>query len=300
MKDDRGFDDRVLFDRFHNRLVITGQLVALTGLRIGVGRSTSPVGSDLPVLRDALDRPYIPGASLKGVLRSGVEGFLRTLAGDKVGACYPVGDEQVRCLDDAGLRRLKTRYSNDDAQLAQELWSASCLACRTFGSQWLASHVYISDLAVVPALWAGQYEVRNGVSIDRDTETAKEGMLYEFETVPAGVAFRCRIEGENLADWQAALLLLALRPFERGEATIGGATSRGLGRVKLAGMETNYFALDAGDLVGQMIAYLEQGAQGSSPTMVQREAWQKALREELAAAHQRAVEKGAVHAEAVV
>jgi len=288
--------DALFFDRFHNRLVITGQLVALTGLRIGAGRSTNPVGSDLPVLRDALNRPYIPGASFKGVLRSSVESFLRTLAGDKVGACYPVGDEQERCLNDANIDRLKSQYGDDNTQLAQALWAASCLACRTFGAQWLASHVYISDLPVEPTLWAGQYEVRNGVSIDRDTETAKEGLLYEFETVPAGVAFRCHLEAENMSDWQLALLLLALRPFERGEATIGGATSRGLGRVQLENLATSYFALGGSDPVTQMIAYLDQGARGTDITLSQRTAWQTALHAELAEAYKMTGEKGADHA----
>lgn len=55
-----------MFDVFKNRLEITGTLTTVTALHIGVGRSTEPIGSDLPVLKDALGRPLIPGSSLKG------------------------------------------------------------------------------------------------------------------------------------------------------------------------------------------------------------------------------------------
>jgi len=282
----------VFFERFSNRLTITGRLVALTGLRIGAGRSTNPVGSDLPVIRDALNHPYIPGSSFKGVLRTSVESFLRAVAGEKHGACYPVGNEQQRCLNDSALTTIRTE-AKDDAELAQNLWDGSCLACRTFGAQWLASHVYVSDLAVDPELWAGQFEVRNGVSIDRDTETAKEGLLYAFETVPAGTAFHCRIETENMATWQLGLLALALRPFLRGEATIGGAASRGLGRVQLDQPELRYFALDNEDPVTQIIDYLSNGAIGELVDEAKQKAWIAELRTTLSQARQSSAPKEA-------
>ena len=267
------------FDRFASRLTVQGRLVAQTGLRIGAGRSTDPYGSDLPVVRDALGRPYIPGASLKGVLRSAVESYLRAIA-DSSGACYPVGDDREHCVSNDQARRIRDK-TPDDAALAVELWKASCLACRTFGSPWLASHVAVSDLAVDPELWAGQFEVRNGVAIDRDTETAKDGLLYAYETIPAGTAFRCRIEAENAQPWQLGLLLLALRPFERGEATIGGGTTRGLGRVQLEDVEARYFELAGDDPVTEFINYLAGGATGQPVTEIQRTGWLDALKIEL-------------------
>jgi hypothetical protein len=39
------------FAALHNRLRVTGQLVAETALRIGSGRESGVTGSDLPVLR---------------------------------------------------------------------------------------------------------------------------------------------------------------------------------------------------------------------------------------------------------
>ena len=53
----------------------------MTAIRIGAGRSTSPVSSDLPVVRDSANRPYIPGSSFKGVLRSYIESIMRSIQG---------------------------------------------------------------------------------------------------------------------------------------------------------------------------------------------------------------------------
>ena len=225
------------FDTLQSRLRFRGVLVARTGLRIGVGRDTDVAGRDLPVMRDASGRPFIPGASFKGALRAQLEAALRGLRdGEREQrklACY-VMEHRLRCIPEALIKSWReasaTRSSNDLSQLVLQ---NSCLICQTFGSPWLASHVAVRDLAVDPALWFGQFEVRQGVSLDRDTETAREGLLYNFETVPAGTRFVLEIEADNLQPWQQGLLLLGLAPFVRGEASLGGARSRGLGQVEL-------------------------------------------------------------------
>ena len=58
-----------MFDKFESRLSLKGEVETLTAIRIGAGRSNSPVGADLPVVRDVANFPYIPGSSFKGVLR---------------------------------------------------------------------------------------------------------------------------------------------------------------------------------------------------------------------------------------
>src|SRR5919202_2417657 len=224
------------FDTLRSRLRFRGQLVARTGLRIGAGRDTDVAGHDLPVMRDASGRPFIPGASFKGVLRSSLEALVRGLSDDpefqqRHLACMVLISSQ-RCITDTEIRRWRDSEA-DRARLAQGVIENSCLICQTFGSTWLASHVAIRDLLVSPALWFGQFEVRQGVSLDRDTETAREGLLYSFETVPPGTRFDLEIEADNLVDWQKGLLWLGLQPFIRGEISIGGARSRGLGMVEL-------------------------------------------------------------------
>ena len=58
------------FATLRNRLTVRGTLVARTALRVGAGRASGVVGNDLPVLRDALGHPFVPGASIKGTLRA--------------------------------------------------------------------------------------------------------------------------------------------------------------------------------------------------------------------------------------
>lgn len=63
--------------------------------------------------------------------------------------------------------------------------------------------------------WYGAYQVRHGVSIERDTETAADGRLYTTEVVPAGTRFHCEVIVENGSDADQGLVLLGLRAFER-------------------------------------------------------------------------------------
>lgn len=58
---------------FTSRIYISGRLHLDTALRIGVGKSNDVAGVDMPVLRDAIGNPIIPGSSMKGVLRSYLE-----------------------------------------------------------------------------------------------------------------------------------------------------------------------------------------------------------------------------------
>lgn len=209
-----------MFDIFDNRLKLTGALTTLTALRIGAGRATGVKGTDLPVVRDAIGRPYIPGSSFKGALRASIESLVRGVSQKPSAACNPINQDEW-CL--------KSPEDLTDEQVEEK----TCLVCRMFGSPWLASKVYIRDLLVDKDSWFGQYEVRNGVAIERDTEAAADKKLYDFEVVPAGTRFSCEIIVENATDWELGLLMIGLRPFELGEASLGGARSRGLGVVKI-------------------------------------------------------------------
>jgi len=200
-----------MFDVFKNRLEITGTLTTVTALHIGVGRSTEPIGSDLPVLKDALGRPLIPGSSLKGALRSRLESFLRGI--DPALARDPselTGSEQVRVVN-----QIKNTYKDDDATLTQKLIEATDWVSQVFGSPWLAGKVQIRDLPVVREAWFGQYQERDGVAIDRDTETAAEGKLYDFQVVPANTPFQFHAVVENAEAWELGLLAIGLHKKKR-------------------------------------------------------------------------------------
>ena len=218
-----------MFDTFKNRLEITGKLTTITALRISAGRSTEPIGTDLPVIKDALGQPLIPGSSFKGALRSRLESFLRgidpSLAEDPADFTTTTRNNEVKYLKD--------KYKDNDFQLTENLLEMTDLISRLFGSPWIASKFQIRDLNVVPNTWFGQYQERDGVAIDRDTETAADGKLYDFQVVPASTEFQFHAIVENAEPWELGLLMIGLHQFETEQIPLGGGRSRGLGVVKL-------------------------------------------------------------------
>src|SRR5260370_39248816 len=60
--------------RLIGKLLLEGDLHCETGLHVGAGKGSLEIGSsDNPVIKDAFGRPYIPGRSLRGRLRSLLE-----------------------------------------------------------------------------------------------------------------------------------------------------------------------------------------------------------------------------------
>jgi CRISPR-associated RAMP protein (TIGR02581 family) len=218
-----------MFDTFKNRLEITGKLTTITALRISAGRSTEPIGTDLPVIKDALGQPLIPGSSFKGALRSRLESFLRGID-DKFAANPAIQEEWS--ITSQQMKELKESFDNDQL-LTEEIIKKTDLISRLFGSPWIASKFQVRDLTVVPDTWFGQYQERDGVSIHRDTETAADGKLYDFQVVPASTQFDFRAVVENAEDWELGLLMIGLHQFETEQIPLGGGRSRGLGVVKL-------------------------------------------------------------------
>jgi CRISPR/Cas system CSM-associated protein Csm3 (group 7 of RAMP superfamily) len=102
-----------------------------------------------------------------------------------------------------------------------------------FGSPWIASKFQVRDLMVDTNTWFNQYQERDGVAIDRDTETASEGKLYDYQVVPGGTDFEFKAVVENAEDWELGLLMIGLHQFETEQIPLGGGRSRGLGVVRL-------------------------------------------------------------------
>jgi CRISPR-associated RAMP protein (TIGR02581 family) len=217
-----------MFDVFKNRLELAGELSTITALRIGAGKSIDPTSSDMPVMKDVLGRPLIPGASFKGAMRSHLESFLRGI--DPSFAQDPselVGFEWMNRV-----KNLKKTEKTDES-LTNALIGITDRVSLLFGSPWIAGKLQIQDLYVVKDNWFGQYQERDGVSIERDTETAADGRKYDFQVVPAGTRFSFRAIVENANNAELGLLMLGLTQFENEMITLGGGASRGLGVVKL-------------------------------------------------------------------
>jgi CRISPR-associated RAMP protein (TIGR02581 family) len=221
-----------MFDVFKSRLELSGTLIPITTLRIGAGRSLEPIGTDLPVMKDAVGSPFIPGSSFKGAMRSRLESFLRGILGSdrrQVGNSAVEEDWSITAQE---MATIKKQAANDQA-LTRSILEQTDLASHLFGSPWLASKFQVRDLLVHSDHWFGQYQERDSVAIDRDTETAAEGKLYNFQVVPAGTPFEFRAVVENAEPWELGLLMIGLHQFETEQIALGGGRSRGLGVVKL-------------------------------------------------------------------
>jgi len=214
------------FDALRERLKLEAVLIARTGLHVGSGGSGDLDETDMAVLRDAEGLPFIPGSSLKGVMRSTVEALLR--ASDTVSrglwACNPLETKaKDRNANACGWHPQGGRSKVDTG--------GHCAACRLFGSHVLASHVRFSDCMLLDREAGAVITVRDGVAIDRDLRIARGGQKYDFEVVAPGASFDVEVFVDNPEDWLLGLLSVAADQLDAGFAAIGGFTSRGLGRV---------------------------------------------------------------------
>lgn len=233
------------FSQFYGRLEIQGQITLMTPLRIGTGGGDEMGLADISVVKDALGRPFIPGSSFKGVLRAYLESVLRAIdsTGEKNLACLCVTyEDNPRCPTTLRQDALKERVNllkksandlngKDGPYLDQIYLEDTCRICQVFGSPGLASKLQVPDLMLAEE-WIGRYQIRHGVSIERDTETAADQRLFTSEAVPAGTVFNSRLILENGSLADQGLTFLGLKALERELITLGGGTSRGLGRVK--------------------------------------------------------------------
>jgi CRISPR-associated RAMP protein (TIGR02581 family) len=216
------------FERLNIRHRIEADLVAVTALRVGAGKSLDAAATNQPVIRDALGRPYIPGSSLKGALRSGLESVLRGLDSKELWACELFEDGK-QCVEDP--KKVAKRTGSPLKVLELEaVLKDCCTACSLFGSPFLAGRVFFHDLR---HLSGPATEVRDGVGIHRDLGTAQGGVKYDTEVVPAGSRFHLEVILENVDEDRLAVVLVALEMLHQGEILLGGLTGRGLGKVCL-------------------------------------------------------------------
>ena len=161
---------------------------------------------------------YLPGPSLKGVIRSHCERIARTVGEGR--SCNPVVKEES-CVGRNGLKQ-----EHD----GKHVHSRSCFICQMFGNTVLAGRVRTADAYPVNVDDV-RTEERNGVAIDRVFGSVAVGP-FQMEVVTAG-EFATRIAIRNFTIAQLGLLALALRDLKLGRVGVGFGKSRGLGHVTL-------------------------------------------------------------------
>ena len=163
--------------------------------------------------------PFIPGSSLKGVLRSHAERIVRTLRGN--------------CCDlfsgSCG-KKIEEKYPDEERKelKGSQIYEDSCLACRIFGSTYLAGRILFTDAYPQSELTT---EIRTGIAIDRLSGAVAQGP-FQTEVITSGEFIAEGISLRNFELWQVGLLGLALRDLKEGRVRIGFGKSRGFGRVE--------------------------------------------------------------------
>ena len=232
------------------RVIIVGDIVAVTGLHIGGAAGALEIGGvDSPVIRNPLNnQPYIPGSSIRGKMRSLTERLHGSDQNFAVGRTR--GKEVYVHTSQAGKPPDSIKDEVKDAA-NMDLWRQTylgrfqqCPVCSVFGvtgdepvshpTSLVVRDVFLSDKSVA-ALEKAQTdfpytEIKWEATIDRVTSAATP---RQIERVPAGAVF----EGFELAYsiYDAAgvqhfpVTLKALQLVE--EDYLGGLGSRGGGKV---------------------------------------------------------------------
>ena len=224
-------------DRLFRTFKIVGVLKALGPLRIGAGRGEGLLASiDLPVIRislNGIETPYIPGSSLKGVLRSGCEVVARAFGVD---VCYTLRDgwcgnkKGIKEYVDRVMRNKKLPFEEKRKELINAV-NELCLICKMFGSPINSSLIYVYDS--YPISPPAETDTKPGIAVDRRTGAAARGALFEVEYVKPGTAFSFTLTCKNLPNYAVGLIFSTLREINEGRVLIGGFKSRGFGRVKI-------------------------------------------------------------------
>ena len=222
------------------KLILEGEMHCETGLHIGAGKGSLEIGgADNPVVKDAFGRPYVPGSSLRGKLRSMLE--------QSSGLATPA---ELVYLSRRKGQEVRIHQSNrPDDEICLLFGRNPGRMDRVQGealdtSQATPARLTVYDAPLDPDSITPQMreqlddeltEVKSENAVDRITSQANPRTL---ERVPAGAKFKVRFLIDILCDEDRVLparLLEGLRLLE--DDTLGGGGSRGSGRVRFSNLK---------------------------------------------------------------
>jgi len=195
---------------------LTGTVELLSGLHIGGGDDTMKIGGiDNGVIKDInTDKPYIPGSSLKGKMRSLLEWNVGVVG---IGDGNPFNSKLISKLpqDEALIENAKillTLFGDKEGEFG--ITRISVGDCKLIDENLIISEAKYENV------------------INRQTGTAEHPR--QIERVPAGVKFAFDIRIKVLeGDDETKLLDMVKKGFELIELDyLGGSGSRGYGRVE--------------------------------------------------------------------
>ncbi len=234
--------------RLIGKLILEGALHCETGLHVGAGKGSLEIGgSDNPVIKDAFGRPYVPGSSLRGKLRSLLE--------QAHGLAVPA--ELVYLSKRKGQEVRIHQSDRPDDEICLLFGRNPGRMERVSGGESIESnHASPARLAVYDAPLDAESitaqmrenlddeltEVKSENAIDRITSQANPRTL---ERVPAGARFKVRLVMDVLCEEDAPLFGLVVEGLRLLEDdSLGGGGSRGSGRVRFSNLRLTWRGRD--------------------------------------------------------
>lgn len=217
---------------------ITAKLKCVTGLHIGGGDAEMHIGGvDNQIIRNPVDgKPYIPGSSLKGKIRSLMEWRTGVVTGEPLGMqdldhATELGEENAKPVQEViKLFGVGGNVQPDDDKM-KKIGSArlSFWDC-PINEDWEKS-IQDKDLLLV--------EIKTENAIDRIGGTAKNPR--QTERVPAGAIFDFNLTVRELnLDEEEELIDGVLKGLKLLEMdALGGSGSRGYGKVKFEDLKVD-------------------------------------------------------------
>jgi CRISPR-associated protein Csm3 len=217
------------------KLLIDGEMICETGLHVGAGKGSLDLGgADNPVVKDAFGRPYVPGSTLRGKLRSLLERSAGLVtAADLVYLSRRRGQEvRIHQSNEPG-DEVCLLFGRNPGRM--ERVSGEAFDTTNATPARLTAYDAPLDLeSITPQMRENLddelTEVKSENAIDRVTCQANARTL---ERVPAGARFRVRFVLDLLCPEDRELvakLVEGLRLLE--DDSLGGGGARGNGRVR--------------------------------------------------------------------
>ncbi len=162
---------------------------------------------------------YIPGASLRGAMRSYAEKILRTLSPPEGYLCC--NPFELEGSDRFCGKELEAEKSSPNAYKRQ------CPACALFGSTRVAGRVRVEDFKIHPP---GRLVIRDGIALDRFTGGVSNGPFRSL--LLEGYTFEGRLTIHNFECWHLGLMAYVLRDFCDGKMPMGWGRGKGYGGIE--------------------------------------------------------------------
>lgn len=234
------------------KIKYSGTLEVVTGLHIGATNDKFEIGGiDKYVVRNPMDsKPYIPGSSLKGKLRSLLEIANKTISNDGGPTKNPkdlAGMLFGTCADKKGNNSKDSGESNTSQKEDKNIQVSRLIFRDAFLSEndndFLEDNDYLNNYA----------EIKTEVSINRVTGAASTAGPRTFERIPKGAIFDVEIilnvynndNKDQLEDALETAFTLLQNDY------LGGNGSRGYGQVKFKFGEGNCIIKGKGTTIWQ-------------------------------------------------